>query len=311
MFLYPFVRQPTIRISLHITSKWSLFKISSTTLSIRSLRYNSSSSLPSQSKSIAKKNQILNQNQILKQEQILDKPIENEPHNLNENKLTETPNQNDKQIPISQISKLSKPLFDPSIWTVPNILTYTRIITTPIIGYFIIKQNFIISMYLFTYSCITDFIDGYIARKYNMKSIIGSIIDPLADKFLMTVCVLSLTYISSIPWGVATIIIGRDLILSFMSIYYRYKSLPQPKTFNKFVSIGQIPTISVHPNFLGKFNTFLQMLYIGSLVYKPLLDNYITNTSLYFDGFGYLVGITTFLSGLNYIFNKNSWKYIK
>ncbi|KAI5955731.1 hypothetical protein KGF54_001233 [Candida jiufengensis] len=220
---------------------------------------------------------------------------------------TNQPSKSKKPSPLSTLAK--KPLFDPSIWTVPNILTYTRIIATPFIGYSIAVGNSTLALSLFTYSCITDFIDGYIARKYNMKSIVGSIIDPLADKFLMTICTLSLAYVQSIPFGIATIIIGRDVLLSFMSIYYRYKSLPKPKTFDKFISIGQIPTISVHPNFLGKFNTALQMLYIGSLVYRPLLEGIISD--LMFEGLGWFVGITTLISGANYVFNKNSWKYVK
>ncbi|KAG5422079.1 hypothetical protein I9W82_001172 [Candida metapsilosis] len=210
----------------------------------------------------------------------------------------------------TQPTKLtSKSLFDPSVWTIPNVLTYTRIIATPFIGYHIVYGNPITALSLFTYSCVTDFIDGYIARRFNMKSVVGSIIDPLADKFLMTICTLSLAYIHSIPTILASIIIGRDVLLSFMSFYYRFKSLSRPRTLNKFVSIGQYPTISVHPNFLGKLNTALQMLYIGSLVYRPLLETVVSDAA--FDGLGLIVGATTLLSGANYVFNKNSWKYVK
>ncbi|KAI5966689.1 hypothetical protein KGF57_000653 [Candida theae] len=210
----------------------------------------------------------------------------------------------------TQPSKLSsKSLFDPSVWTVPNVLTYTRIIATPFIGYNIVYGSPIAALSLFTYSCVTDFIDGYIARRFNMKSVVGSIVDPLADKFLMTICTVSLAYVHSIPPIIATIIIGRDVMLSLMSFYYRFKSLAPPRTFNKFVSIGQYPTISVHPNFLGKLNTALQMLYIGSLVYRPLLESVVSGAA--FDGLGLVVGATTLLSGANYVFNKNSWRYVK
>lgn len=217
-----------------------------------------------------------------------------------------------KKEPTEKLStQLAKPFFDPSIWTVPNILTYTRIIATPFIGYNIACGNLKVALLLFTYSCVTDFIDGYIARRFNMKSVVGSIIDPLADKFLMTVCTLSLAYAYSIPPIIASIIIGRDVLLSFMSMYYRYKSLPVPKTFAKFVSIGQFPTISVHPNMLGKFNTALQMLYIGVLVYRPLLDDYLNVPEVTYDWLGLIVGATTVASGATYVFGKNSWRYVK
>ncbi|KAI3404672.1 hypothetical protein KGF56_002506 [Candida oxycetoniae] len=125
----------------------------------------------------------------------------------------------------------------------------------------------------------------------------------------MTVCTLSLAYAHSIPPVIASIIIGRDVLLSFMSFYYRFKSLPLPRTFDRFVSIGQIPTISVHPNLLGKLNTALQMLYIGSLVYKPILEEYIADS--FFNDLGWIVGATTLLSGASYVFSKSSWKYVK
>ena len=92
-------------------------------------------------------------------------------------------------------------------------LTYTRIITTPFIGYYITTGQSTAALLLFTYSCVTDFVDGYIARKYNMKSIVGSIVDPLADKLLMTVCTVSLGYVHAIPPVIASIIIGRDVML--------------------------------------------------------------------------------------------------
>lgn len=203
----------------------------------------------------------------------------------------------------------TKPRISNSLWTIPNVLTYTRILTTPAIGYYIVSGNSTMALLLFTYSCVTDFVDGFIARKFNMKSVVGSIIDPLADKFLMTACTLSLGYIYAIPPAIASIIIGRDVMLSFMSFYYRYKSLPAPRTFEKFVSIGQVPTISVHPNLLGKANTALQMFYIGSLVYRPLLE--LALSDAFFDGFGLVVGATTLLSGANYLFSKKAWKYVK
>ena len=141
-----------------------------------------------------------------------------------------------------------------------------------------------------------------------MKSIVGSIVDPLADKLLMTVCTVSLGYVHAIPPVIASIIIGRDVMLSFMSFYYRYKSLPAPKTFDKFISIGQIPTISVHPNMLGKINTALQMVYIGSLVYRPLVESVVSGAV--YDGLGLVVG-RPLASGANYLFSKSSWRYVK
>ncbi|ODV76820.1 uncharacterized protein CANTADRAFT_27581, partial [Suhomyces tanzawaensis NRRL Y-17324] len=224
----------------------------------------------------------------------------------------QSPNKITSENPVPDlVEQTSKALTNNSIYTVPNILTFTRIISAPFIGYFIVNGNTQLALLLFLYSCITDFIDGYIARKWNLKSVLGSIIDPLADKLLMTVCTLSLAYINSIPTLVASLIIGRDVMLSFMSFYYRYKTLPPPKTLGRFLDISKNETISVHPNMLGKVNTGLQMVYIGGLVFKPVVENLLmTDLELYFQGMGILVSVTTVLSGLSYVFNNKSVKFL-
>ncbi|CAN3355465.1 cardiolipin synthase (CMP-forming) [Diutina catenulata] len=193
--------------------------------------------------------------------------------------------------------------------TVPNVLTMTRIATAPVVGYFIVKGQTDWAAGLFTYSCITDLVDGWIARRFNQKSVVGSIIDPLADKLLMTVCTLSLAYTSAIPGLVATAIIGRDVMLSFMAFYYRYKSLPH-KSVKEFLDIQGTPTITVLPNMLGKVNTALQMFYIGGLVIKPVLQPFVDLT-MAFDVYGVVVALTTVASGCSYVFGKHAFKYIK
>lgn len=240
-----------------------------------------------------------------------------------------------QQIPNKKISKVTdevlkikRPVSEPpltqpppakldlteDLWTVPNILTMSRIATTPIIGYSIVSDKPMMAISIFIYSCITDFLDGFIARRYNLKSIVGSIIDPMADKFLMTVCTVALSVQHIMPPYVALLIIGRDVILSFMGMWIRYKSLPSPKTFARFADV-RIPTVSVHPNLLGKVNTGLQMVYIGGLVLEPglkiLLSNYTGGIDEFFSIFGGIVASTTFLSGLTYIFSNNAFKYIR
>ncbi|CAH2353187.1 cardiolipin synthase (CMP-forming) [[Candida] railenensis] len=202
-----------------------------------------------------------------------------------------------------------------NIYTIPNILTFTRIATTPVIGYLLCHNQTAWAMSFFIYSCCTDFVDGYIARKYNMGSVLGSIIDPMADKFLMTVCTLSLCYNSTMPLYLATLIIGRDVMLGFMALYYRFVSLPQPRTFLRFWDFS-IPSASVHPTTLSKWNTGFQMVYIGSLMLRPgiemmLVDSeWISALDYFLTGFGYLVASTTFISGATYLFSKDAVKII-
>ncbi|OBA21006.1 hypothetical protein METBIDRAFT_78106 [Metschnikowia bicuspidata var. bicuspidata NRRL YB-4993] len=196
------------------------------------------------------------------------------------------------------------------IYTIPNMLTISRIATTPFIGYFLATGQSFPAIAIFTYSCVTDFADGFIARKYNMKSVLGSVLDPAADKFLMTTCTVALAIPGVMPLYAATAIVGRDVILSFVSFYIRYRSLPPPVTLRRFLDLS-ISTHTVHPNFLGKANTALQMLYIGGLVLKPAIESLcLLDLSGSFDWFGMAVAASTVCSGLSYVVGKNSFKSI-
>lgn len=203
-----------------------------------------------------------------------------------------------------------------NIYTIPNALTVTRLISAPVVGYLLVAQKPYLAMSAFIYSCLTDFIDGYIARKYNMKSVIGSILDPMADKLLMTVCTACLTYTHDMPTYLGSFIIGRDVMLSIMAFYYRYITLPSPKTFRRYFDLS-LPSASVHPNMLSKVNTALQMVYIGTLVVKPYLlsflidDNYTQAFDICLHLFEIVVASTTILSGASYIVSSKAIKMVK
>jgi Phosphatidylglycerophosphate synthase len=65
-----------------------------------------------------------------------------------------------------------------------NLITLSRIILAPIILVFLILDNYLLCLLLFVLASITDYLDGYLARKYNAESQLGEILDPIADKIL-------------------------------------------------------------------------------------------------------------------------------
>jgi cardiolipin synthase len=86
-----------------------------------------------------------------------------------------------------------------NIYTVPNILTFSRLAAAPVVGYLLVHNHHAAALSLFVYAGITDLIDGYIARRYNLQTVVGSIIDPAADKLLMTISVVCLALNGSMP----------------------------------------------------------------------------------------------------------------
>lgn len=97
---------------------------------------------------------------------------------------------------------LSKiPLAKPheNIYTVPNILTFSRLVAAPLVGYLLVHDYHAAALSLFAYAGITDLVDGYIARRYQLQTVVGTIIDPMADKLLMTIGVACLAVNGSLP----------------------------------------------------------------------------------------------------------------
>jgi len=130
-------------------------------------------------------------------------------------------------------------------------VTASRILACPILGWSILEGDFRTATLLLAYAGISDWLDGYVARKYNMRTVLGTILDPAADKILMTTLVVTLAIKGLLPVPLAVIILGRDAILSISAFYIRYKSLPPPKTFMRYWDFG-IPSAEVRPTRISK-----------------------------------------------------------
>ena len=94
--------------------------------------------------------------------------------------------------------------------TVPNFLTLLRILLLPFIVVFIVKGRFLLALLLFIISAVTDFLDGYIARRQKTVTSLGILLDPVADKLLTSSTLISLAYVKLCdPYSVITIV-GRE-----------------------------------------------------------------------------------------------------
>lgn len=96
---------------------------------------------------------------------------------------------------------------------IPNILTILRFIFIPIILYFIFTGNYILGIVFFTISGITDVLDGFIARKFNLVSNFGKLMDPLADKLTQISVLACLVKVDIIPFWILVIVILKELLM--------------------------------------------------------------------------------------------------
>ncbi|GAA96639.1 hypothetical protein E5Q_03309 [Mixia osmundae IAM 14324] len=186
--------------------------------------------------------------------------------------------------------------------TLPNILTLSRIASCPLLGYFIIQGDLKYATALLAYAGITDGLDGWLARRWGMGSAIGSILDPAADKILMTTLVVSLTARGLLPAPLAFLILGRDIALALRSFYYRWQTLAPPRTFRRYWDLSK-PFAEIKPTQISKYNTVLQLLLMGVTTIHPLLPYDIASPLL---AFQWLVAVTTVWSGVSYVFASNT-----
>ncbi|KAG8745659.1 hypothetical protein FRC10_007356 [Ceratobasidium sp. 414] len=171
-----------------------------------------------------------------------------------------------------------KPTVRENIYTIPNALTASRILSCPVLGWSILEGRYGLASGLLLYAGITDWMDGYIARKWNMRTVLGTILDPAADKTLMTTLTVTLAIKGLLPGNsfeetaipLAIIVLGRDIGLSISAFYYRYISLPPPKTFARYWDFS-IPSAEVRPTDISKLNTVLQLALMGTTTVAPIL----------------------------------------
>ncbi|KAF7356458.1 putative cardiolipin synthase [Mycena venus] len=192
------------------------------------------------------------------------------------------------------------PVLKENIYTFPNLLTVSRIIACPILGWSIMEGQFHLATSLLVYAGLTDLADGYLARRYKSQTVLGTILDPAADKALVTTLAVTLTMKGLLPLPLTAIILGRDALLSLSAFYIRYTSLAPPKTFARYWDFS-LPSAEVRPTNISKVNTALQLLLMGATTVSPLVP---MDVSLGLQGLQLIVGVTTIWSGLSYIFSK-------
>ncbi|XP_034619993.1 cardiolipin synthase (CMP-forming) [Trachemys scripta elegans] len=182
-------------------------------------------------------------------------------------------------------------------WTIPNILSLARIGLAPVLGYLIVEENFNIALGVFALAGITDLLDGFIARNWSsQKSALGSALDPLADKILISVLYVSLTCASLIPVPLTTLIILRDIVLIGAVFYVRYKTLSPPRTLSRYFN-PCYATAQLKPTFISKMNTAVQLILVAASLAAPVFD-YVD--SIYLQTLWCITAFTTAASAYSY-----------
>ncbi|HKQ28576.1 MAG TPA: CDP-diacylglycerol--glycerol-3-phosphate 3-phosphatidyltransferase [Burkholderiales bacterium] len=147
----------------------------------------------------------------------------------------------------------------------PNLVTLSRIILIPLlIGLYYAPDTWIAehsrniaATLVFIFAGITDWLDGYLARRLNQMSAFGAFLDPVADKLIVVGALIVLLYLNRVDMLVALIIIGREIAISALREW--------------MARVGQAKSVAVA--FVGKLKTVSQMVAIPLLLFHdPLFD---------------------------------------
>ena len=145
----------------------------------------------------------------------------------------------------------------------PNLVTLLRILLIPlIVGIFYLPDEWlsyegknIAATAIFIVAAITDWLDGYLARKLDQMSAFGAFFDPVADKLVVVGALIVLLYLKRIDMVVALIIIGREIAISALREW--------------MAQLGQAKSVAVA--YIGKLKTVLQMVAIPMLLFEDRL----------------------------------------
>src|SRR4029453_13882973 len=174
-------------------------------------------------------------------------------------------------------------------FNLPTLLTWARIVAIPlIVGVFYLDLHQptrnLIATILFVVVAITDWADGYLARKLNMTSSFGAFLDPVADKILVCASLLILLQQDRVNAFIALVIIGREIAISALREWMAH--------------IGASRSVAVH--MLGKLKTTVQMIAIPFLLYDGILFGVI-DTRVWGTGLIYVATVLTIWSMIYYL----------
>ena len=171
--------------------------------------------------------------------------------------------------------------FQPRMSYIPNAICILRIILViPIIDFLWDKQ-YENALGLIAIAGISDFLDGFLAKRNNWRSNLGAALDPAADKILLVSVFVTLYFMDLIPfWLMATVLMRDFMILFGLALYYYFIEKPNP-----------------NPSFISKLNTNLQIFFVLFVIAGQIFSS---NFDLLIQFTGSLVFLTSILSGMDY-----------
>lgn len=171
-----------------------------------------------------------------------------------------------------------------------NILTYSRVVAVPVVSGLLFWPDDVWSRWtalaVFVLAGVTDYADGYVARTYSQQSMLGRMLDPIADKLLVAACLLMLAadgIVSGVSLWAAIIILCREVLVSGLREYLAELRVGMP--------VSRV----------AKWKTALQLVAIGFLIAGPAGETILPGTTLIGIGLLWVAAALTIYTGWDYL----------
>jgi cardiolipin synthase len=166
--------------------------------------------------------------------------------------------------------------------SIPNLITMGRILLVPVVVWAITADRMLVAFVLFLAAGVSDAVDGFLAKRFNMTSELGAYLDPLADKTLIVSIYVALGIAGTIPGWLVILVVSRDIMIVGAVMLSWLIGSP----------------LKVKPLLVSKLNTVAQIVFacvvLGALGFQVQADGLLM-------GLMVLVGVTTLLSVAAYV----------
>lgn len=171
----------------------------------------------------------------------------------------------------------------------PNAITLSRIALVPVLILALKDQHYGLALALFVIAGLSDALDGFLAKRLNLVTRLGGVLDPAADKILLISAYVMLTLLGHIPFWLMLMVTFRDLLI----------------VGGYFIYVAHSGPVHMRPSTLSKLNTVMQITLIGVILLEKA--GYLAHTGAV-GGLIYGVFATTVASGVHYLW---SWGVVK
>lgn len=173
---------------------------------------------------------------------------------------------------------------------IPNLISILRIFLVVPVVWLLLEHKYADALILFAIAGISDGLDGYLAKRNNWGTRLGSVLDPIADKLLLVSSYIVLGWLGLVPGWLVFAVLGRDAVIISGALGFHFL-------------IGKY---DMSPSMISKTNTAAQIVLVVIVIYAQTMH---IIPSLFVEGLIYFVLITTVLSGIDYVmvWGRRAW----